>query len=67
MIETQQSTLAAAGIPAASGETAVKSLEAPSTENTPPAVANPAANPAVNPALPVGLASGHTAHPSPFF
>lgn len=58
-IEPQESTPAAAGIPTASGETAVKSLEEPPTENPLHSVANPA--------LPAGLASGDTAHPSPFF
>jgi hypothetical protein len=63
VIAPEESTPAVTGIPADSGETAVKSLEAHPTENTPHAVANPA----VNPALPVGLACGDTAHPSPFF
>ena len=66
-IAPRESTPAAAGIPADSGETAVQSREESPTENTPPAVANPAANPVVNPALPAGLACGDTAHPSPFF
>ncbi len=66
-IAPAESAPAATGIPVASGETAVKSLEDPSTENTPYSVGNPTANPAVNPVLPAGPVSGDTAHPSPFF